>query len=108
MPFGGLVINRVRVLAPVEPAIDESSLAEDFHGDRHLAAKSIAALEDLRALARRDAANLRRLSTEISDGRPILIPQFDHDVSDLAGLVVQRLLFAPRHESAELLVEHGF
>ena len=109
MPFGGLVINRVRVLAPSPPTIDESALAADFEGDRRLAARSIRTLEDLRALARRDAASLRRLSAEFDDARPFLVPQFDHDVSDVAGLIaVQRFLFASRRERLGLLADEAF
>jgi anion-transporting ArsA/GET3 family ATPase len=109
MPFGGLVVNRVRVLARNPPTIDESALAADFDGDRRLAARSIQALGDLRALAQRDAASLRRLSAEFDDERPILVPQLDRDVSDVAGLVaVQRFLFASRRERSALLAEQAF
>ena len=69
MPFGGLIVNRVRVLAHNPPAIDESVLAAEFNGDRRLAARAMRALEDLRALARRDADCLGRLSAEFHDER---------------------------------------
>ncbi|MFI4985504.1 MAG: ArsA family ATPase [Solirubrobacterales bacterium] len=109
MPFGGLVVNRVRVLARNRPAIDESALAADLDGDHRLAARSIEVLADLRALARRDAASLRRLSAEFGEQRPILVPQLDRDVSDVAGLVaVQRFLFAPRRERFALLAGEAF
>jgi len=109
MLFGGLVVNRVRMLAPGQLAIDEAALALDFHGDRRLAARSIQALEDLRALANRDAENLHRLSAEFSGARPILVPQFDHEASDVAGLAaVERFLFASPRERAELLAEQAF
>jgi len=109
MPFGGLVVNRVRLLARTRPAIDESALTADFGGDADLAARSVQALGDLRALAQRDAASLRRLSAALGDGRPILVPQMDLEVSDLAGLVaVQGFLFASRRERSELLAEQAF
>lgn len=109
MPFGGLIVNRVRVLARDTPTIDESALAADLGGDRRLAARSMRALEDLRALAGRDAASLRRLSEELDDERPILVAQLDRDVSDVAGLVeVQHFLFASRRERAALLAAHAF
>ena len=109
MPFGGLVVNRVHILARTPPTIDESALTSDLGGDPDLAARSIQALRDLRALARRDAAGLRRLSIELDDRHPILVPQLDRDVSDVAGLIaVQRFLFAPRREDSALLAEHEF
>jgi anion-transporting ArsA/GET3 family ATPase len=109
MPFGGLIVNRVRVLARNPPTIDESALTADFDGDHRLAVRSIETLRDLRALARRDAAGLRRLSVEFDDEHPTLVPQLDRDVSDVAGLVtVQRFLFAPRRERSALLAQDAF
>jgi hypothetical protein len=109
MPFGGLVVNRMRMLARTPPTDDQPALTADFGGDGDLAAKSIRALEDLRALARRDTASVRRLTHELEDKHPILVPQLDHDVSDVSGLVaVQRFLFASRRERSALLAEHAF
>jgi anion-transporting ArsA/GET3 family ATPase len=109
MPVGALVVNRVRLLARTRPAIDESSLAADFGGDADLAARSMQALADLRALARRDAASIRRLPSALGDGRPILVPQMDLEVGDVAGLLgVQRYLFASPQERAALLAEEAF
>jgi anion-transporting ArsA/GET3 family ATPase len=109
MPFGGLIVNRVRVLARTPPTIDQSALTADFDGDHRLAARSIEALRDLRALAHRDAASLRRLSAEFDSERAILVPQLDRDVSDVAGLVaVQRFLFASARERSALLAEEAF
>ena len=109
MPFGGLVVNRMRVLAPTEPAIDESALTSDFGGDGELAARSVRTLRELRALARRDATSLRRLAAELDDEHPILVPQLDREVSDIAGLViVQRFLFAPPQERSALLSAQAF
>ncbi|HME04412.1 MAG TPA: ArsA-related P-loop ATPase [Solirubrobacteraceae bacterium] len=109
MPFGGLVVNRLRVLARTRPAIDEASLAGDFGGDVELAAKSVQALRDMRALAKRDATSLRRLTAEVDDAHPILVPQLDRDVSDMAGLVaVQHYLFATPRERSALLAEQAF
>jgi anion-transporting ArsA/GET3 family ATPase len=109
MPFGGLIVNRVRVLAATSPTIDASALARDLGGDSDLAARSVQALRDLRALARRDAASVRRLSTELDDEHPILVPQLDRDVSDVAGLVaVERFLFAARRDRSGMLAEQAF
>jgi anion-transporting ArsA/GET3 family ATPase len=109
MPFGGLVVNRMRPLARTRPAIDEASLAVDLGGDADLAARSVQALRDMRALAKRDAASLRRLTDEVDDAQPILVPQLERDVSDMAGLVaVQRYLFATPRERSALLAEQAF
>jgi anion-transporting ArsA/GET3 family ATPase len=109
MPFGGLVVNRIRVLAPTEPTIDQSALTTDLGGDSELAATSVQALRELRALAHRDATSLRHLAAELDDEHPILVPQLDREVSQVAGLViVQRFLFAPPRERAALLAAQAF
>jgi anion-transporting ArsA/GET3 family ATPase len=109
MPFGGLIVNRLRVLARTPPSVDESALAADFGGDAGLAARSVQALSDLRALAERDAASLRRLGAELEGERAIIVPQLDRDVSDVAGLVaVQRYLFATSRERSAMLAEQAF
>jgi anion-transporting ArsA/GET3 family ATPase len=109
MQFGGLVVNRQRLLARTRPAIDERALAAELGGDSDLAARSVQALGDLRALARRDAASLRRLTAELDDRHPIVIPQMDQDISDLAGLLlVERYLFATTRERSALLAEQAF
>jgi len=109
MPFGGLIVNRVRMLARTPPSTDESALTADFGGDGALAAKSVQALADLRALARRDNASLRRLTVGLEEKHPILVPQLDRDVSDVAGLVaVERFLFAPQRERSTLLAGQAF
>ena len=109
MPFGGMIVNRLRILADPAPAVDESALAADLGGDRDLAARSVSALDDLRALARRDTANLRRVRAGLDDRQLILVPQLDRDVSDVAGLLaVNRFLFAARRERAALLSQYAF
>jgi anion-transporting ArsA/GET3 family ATPase len=109
LPFGGLIVNRVRALARSRPNLDGAALAGELGGDRELANRSIRALEDLRALARRDAASVRHLLAELDLQHPILVPQLGRDVSDVASLVaVQRFLFAARREHSALLAEHAF
>jgi anion-transporting ArsA/GET3 family ATPase len=109
MPFGGLVVNRMRLLAPTPPEIEEPALAADLGGDAELAARSVRALRELRALAGRDAISLRRLAAELDDEQPILVPQLDREVSDVAGLViVQRFLFARPRERSALLAAQAF
>jgi hypothetical protein len=97
------------VLAPTEPAIDESALTADLGGDSELAARSAQALWELRALALGDSTSLRRLAAELDDEHPILVPQLEREVSDVAGLViVQRFLFAPLRERSALLIAEAF
>jgi anion-transporting ArsA/GET3 family ATPase len=109
MPFGGVVVNRLRVLARNAPEIDESALAAELGGDADLASRSLQALSDLRALARRDAASLRRLRAALDEQHPIIVPQLDRDVSDVSGLLaVERYLFASRRKRSALLAEQAF
>jgi anion-transporting ArsA/GET3 family ATPase len=109
MPFGGLIVNRVRVLARGAAAIDESALADDLGGDRALAARAAAALRDMRVIARRDAESVRRLSHELGDHHPTLIPQLAQEVSDTEGLLaMHRFLFATTRERPALLAQHAF
>ena len=104
-----MIVNRLRVLAPTEPAIDQGALTADLGGDGELAARSVQALRDLRALAQRDAASLRRLGAELDDESPILVPQLDREVSDVAGLViVERFLFAQPRERSAMLSAQAF
>ena len=52
-------------------------------------------LADFDVLARRDRATVERLSRELGDPNPILVPHLDGDVQDLAGLDrVARFLFS--------------
>jgi anion-transporting ArsA/GET3 family ATPase len=109
LPFGGLIVNRVRALARSRPAIDAGTLAAGLGGDLDLAARSTRALEDMRALARRDAASVRHLRAELDQRHPVLVPQLGSEVSDVASLVaVQRFLFASAREHSALLAEHAF
>ncbi len=109
LPFGGVVVNRTRVLARRAPAIDPTALARDLGGSADLATRSAEAWHELRALARRDAASVRRLAAELDGQRPILVPQLDRDVGDVAGLAaVERFLFASQRQRAVLLAAEAF
>src|SRR4051794_12977150 len=76
MPFGGLVVNRLHVAPSGEvPA----SLGGALGG------RVSAALDDLAALAAREAANVELLRSEL--GAPaVVIPELDDDVHDVEGL----------------------
>src|SRR3954469_15836155 len=80
MPFGGLVVNRLHV-APAGEVPAELGGA--------LGSRVSAALDDLSALAAREAANVELLRAEL--GAPaVVIPELDDDVHDVEGLVRMR------------------
>jgi hypothetical protein len=72
---------------------------------RDLADRVLANLADYHVLAERDAANVARLRDELDADEPLLlIPQFDDDVHDIAGLLRMReFLFASDEERARLI-----
>jgi anion-transporting ArsA/GET3 family ATPase len=80
MPFGGLVVNRLH-RAPHGPVPAELGAA--------LSARVEAALEDLSALAARDAANVERLRETLGDPAAV-VPELDDDVHDVEGLALMR------------------
>jgi anion-transporting ArsA/GET3 family ATPase len=79
MPFGGAVVNRFHDARGEDTDLDRLL-------DPELTAKVRANFEDYRALAERDRANLRRLTTELAGDPLIVVPELDGDVHDLAGL----------------------
>src|SRR3954454_8033496 len=76
MPFGGLVVNRLH-LAPSGEV--PASLGGALGG------RVAAALEDLEALAEREAANVELLRSELG-AVAVVIPELDDDVHDIEGL----------------------
>jgi anion-transporting ArsA/GET3 family ATPase len=86
MTRGGLIVNRVhtetlhgRTVAQV------TALLSDELGER-LAERLAGNLADFDVLARRDAAAVARLSDELQEPAPVLVPHLDEDIQDLAGL----------------------
>jgi anion-transporting ArsA/GET3 family ATPase len=112
MPFGGLIVNRVHPLADggvTSDEVDLEALTAELDGDAALARKVARTLGEFRVLAHRDAAALERLTAELGETDPILIPHLDGDVHDVDGLVaVHRHLFATARERAALLEESAF
>jgi anion-transporting ArsA/GET3 family ATPase len=111
MPFGGLVVNRVHPLADGDASddVDEAALAAELGGDTVLARKVARTLREFRVLAHRDSESVARLTRELDEPDPILIPHLDGDVHDVDGLVaVHRHLFADAARRAELLEEAAF
>lgn len=85
MPFGGLVVNRVRAAVPATV----SSEMEDELGrllDRRLARKVLRDLGDHNRLAERDAVNVERMREQLAGGPLIAVPELSGDVHDLDGL----------------------
>jgi anion-transporting ArsA/GET3 family ATPase len=105
MPWAGFVVNRVHELALAEPGAKDAwkkmrrEPAEilrvlDVPADPDLAGRIAENLDRVEALARRDAAQLDRL-TRACPGYPRrTVPAFDVDVHDLSGLTrINRHLF---------------
>ena len=92
MPFGGLVVNRLRE-AEGEPAPGERRLGDLL--DDELARKVRRSANELAALAERDAANVAGLRAALGDPPTVIVPQLPDDVHDVEGLAaVRRYLFA--------------
>ena len=96
LPFGGVIVNKVHYESELPDAGEElEAELEQALGDRELAARVAANYEDYRALAARDARNIRHLASEMRARQVIQVPHLDHDVHDLAGLrELNRYLFA--------------
>jgi anion-transporting ArsA/GET3 family ATPase len=95
MSHGELIINRVHRdgLSGHTPEQVSALLAPKL-GHR-LAARVAHNLADFDVLVQRDRETIARLARELSERDPILVPHFDEDVQDLAGLnLVAEHLFA--------------
>src|SRR5690349_5752199 len=76
MPFGGLVVNRLHV-AP------DGDVPSELGGA--LGGRVAEAMDDLAALAEREAANVELLRSELGSVA-VVIPELDDDVHDIEGL----------------------
>ncbi len=86
MTRGGLIVNRVHSEGlHGKTQAQVSALLEPELGER-LAARTAANLADFDMLARRDGATAVRLSEELNEPEPVLVPHLDEGVQDLAGL----------------------
>jgi len=94
MPFGGLVVNRLREAAPVEEAAEDPAALVGALGEG-LAGRVLRSAREHAGLAARDALNVARLRAELGDPATVLVPQLDDDVHDVEGLArVLEHLFA--------------
>jgi anion-transporting ArsA/GET3 family ATPase len=83
---GGLIVNRVHFdgLDGHSPEQVQALLAPALGGA--LAGRVAANLADFDVLARRDRDIIARLSHELGEAEPILVPYLDHDIDDVGGL----------------------
>lgn len=98
MPFGALIVNRVR--EPVAADTADPALAAEL-GELLGAplARSVARdVEDRDSLAERDARNVEAMRSELPDGELLTVPELSGDVHDLEGLaaVAAQLFKRPR------------
>jgi anion-transporting ArsA/GET3 family ATPase len=89
MPFGGLVVNRVRRLPDDARAIEPAAVAAELEPEvgATLAKKVARAWEEELVLAERDAASIERLIEATGDRDPVLVPELQGDVHDVEGLL---------------------
>jgi anion-transporting ArsA/GET3 family ATPase len=105
LPFGGVIVNKVHFDSEfaVQEGEDPAAELAEAVGDRDLAERAVATLDDYRALAARDRRNIERLTAEMRARRVIQVPYLDEDVHDLAGLMeINRYLFATEPEREAL------
>jgi anion-transporting ArsA/GET3 family ATPase len=93
MPFGGIVVNRVREPVAAKPTPKLETELTDLL-DAPLARKVLRDLRDHSRLAERDAVNVERMRAELGGDLLIAVPERSGDVHDLDGLAdVARRLF---------------
>jgi anion-transporting ArsA/GET3 family ATPase len=86
MSRGGLIVNRVHRTGLGGHAVEEARALLSPELGEPLAARVASNLADFDVLARRDAATVARLSHELDEPHPVLVPHLDEDIQDLAGL----------------------
>src|SRR4051794_2364799 len=84
LPFGGLVVNRVRPQQPDPGDHLADDLADELGPD--LARRVARTASEAAALASRDAAGLAKLRLGLGDPPVVSVPQLPGDVHDLEGL----------------------
>ncbi len=86
MSLDGLIVNRVHFDGLGKNSVEQvQELLEDELGER-LAHKVASNLADFDVLVRRDRETIARLSEQLDQRDPILVPHFDEEVRDLDGL----------------------
>ncbi len=105
LPFAGFVVNRVHHdLLDHEPGDVAAALEDELDPD--LARRVAESFSAYHLLARRDERNIARLTAELPGQPLLLVPHFDDDVHDIAGLLrLHRYLFASHAERARLIAD---
>ena len=86
MSRGGLIVNRVHFDGLAGHSVEQvQALLEPDLGER-LATRVAGNLADFDVLVQRDRDTIERLSEQLDEPEPILVPHMDEDVRDLAGL----------------------
>jgi anion-transporting ArsA/GET3 family ATPase len=97
MSRGGVIVNRVHFDGLDGNSLErvQAILAPNL-GER-LAARAAANLADFDVLVQRDRQTIARLSRELNEPAPVLVPHLDGDIHDLSGLasVAAHLLGTP-------------
>jgi anion-transporting ArsA/GET3 family ATPase len=86
MPFGALIVNRVR--EPVAASAADGELAAELARllGEPLARKVLHDVADRNSLAERDARNVDRMRADLRDGESLTVPELSGDVHDVEGL----------------------
>jgi hypothetical protein len=104
MPFGGLIVNRVTP-STQDDDVDVAALTAQLSGplEPALAGTVARTYAETQVLAHRDLHSIARLEAELGVNDPILVPQIDGDVHDIAGLLgVYRHLFGVAADAGTL------
>ncbi len=95
MSRGELIVNRVHRDGLGGRSAQEVALLLEAELGERLAARVAHNLADFDVLVRRDHDTVTRLAAELQERDPILVPHFDEEIQDLAGLArVAEHLFA--------------
>jgi anion-transporting ArsA/GET3 family ATPase len=86
MPFGGLVVNRMREAPEVDADGEAPELREALGSG--LAQRVLRSARELSGLAARDAVNVERLREALGDPPTVIVPQLPEDVHDVEGLLL--------------------
>jgi anion-transporting ArsA/GET3 family ATPase len=86
MSRGGLIVNRLHFDGLGENSADHVQTLLTPELGQRLAKRVAGNLADFDVLVRRDHDTVAKLSRELGERRPILVPHLDEDVRDVAGL----------------------
>ena len=95
MARSGLIVNRVHFDGLGEQTLEQAQTVLAAELGERLATRVAANLADFDVLVLRDRATIDRLSEELQEPAPVLVPHLDEDIYDIAGLVrIAEHLFA--------------